>query len=201
MEFNKKLQELRKQREFTQEELAEKLFVSRTAISKWESGRGYPSIDSLKAIAEFFSVSIDELLSNKELITVAEKDSQKKAGKVRDLVFGLLDCSVASLFFLPLFGQPTKDAVQIVPLLALANTGWYINGVYMAILLLTIAWGILLLALLNHCAAVWAKTKSAVSIFLSAFGVLIFIASRQPYAATFFFMILIIKGVLLVKRA
>ena len=49
MEFNEKLQKLRKDQSLTQEELAEKLFVSRTAISKWESGRGYPSIDSLKA--------------------------------------------------------------------------------------------------------------------------------------------------------
>jgi len=62
MEFNEKLQELRKQKQLTQEELAECLYVSRTAISKWESGRGYPSIESLKAISEFFSVSIDDLL-------------------------------------------------------------------------------------------------------------------------------------------
>ena len=48
MEFSEKLQKLRKDRSLTQEELAEALFVSRTAISKWESGRGYPSIDSLK---------------------------------------------------------------------------------------------------------------------------------------------------------
>lgn len=58
MEFCEKLQELRKKRGLTQEELAEQLCVSRTAISKWESGRGYPSIDSLKAIAKYFSVSI-----------------------------------------------------------------------------------------------------------------------------------------------
>ena len=47
MEFNEKLQSLRKNKGLTQEELAEALYVSRTAISKWESGRGYPSIDSL----------------------------------------------------------------------------------------------------------------------------------------------------------
>ena len=70
MEFHEKLQELRKQKNLTQEELSEILFVSRTAISKWESGRGYPSIDSLKAIAEFFGVTIDELLSNRELICI-----------------------------------------------------------------------------------------------------------------------------------
>ena len=48
MELNEKLQELRKQKGLTQENLAEVLCVSRTAISKWESGRGYPNIDSLK---------------------------------------------------------------------------------------------------------------------------------------------------------
>lgn len=53
MEFHEKLQELRKQKNLTQEELSEILFVSRTAISKWESGRGYPSIDSLKLLQNF----------------------------------------------------------------------------------------------------------------------------------------------------
>ena len=61
MEFHEKLQILRKNRGMTQEELAEALFVSRTAVSKWESGRGYPSIDSLKEISGFFSITIDEL--------------------------------------------------------------------------------------------------------------------------------------------
>lgn len=63
MEFNEKLKELRSSRGLTQEELSEALFVSRTAISKWESGRGYPSIDSLREISDFFSVTIDELLT------------------------------------------------------------------------------------------------------------------------------------------
>ena len=78
MEFNEKLQELRKQRGLTQEELAQSLYVSRTAISKWESGRGYPNIDSLKAIAKFFGVTIDELLSGDELLTIAEEDNKQK---------------------------------------------------------------------------------------------------------------------------
>ena len=63
MEFHEKLQELRKNRGITQEELAEALYVSRTAISKWESGRGMPSIESLKAISKFFAVTLDDLLS------------------------------------------------------------------------------------------------------------------------------------------
>lgn len=73
MELHEKLQQLRKQKNLTQEELAELLFVSRTAISKWESGRGLPNIDSLKAISKVFSISIDELLSGEEIIQAAEK--------------------------------------------------------------------------------------------------------------------------------
>lgn len=76
MEFHEKLQELRKTKGLTQEELAKALYVSRTAISKWESGRGYPSIDSLKQIANYFSVTIDELLSGEKLISLAENENK-----------------------------------------------------------------------------------------------------------------------------
>ena len=72
MEFHEKLQELRKQKGLTQEELAEVLYVSRAAISKWESGRGYPSIDSLKEISRYFSVTIDDLLSGEKLLSIAK---------------------------------------------------------------------------------------------------------------------------------
>ena len=74
MEFNEKLQQLRTGKNLTQEQLAEQLYVSRTAISKWESGKGYPNIESLKCISKFFSVTIDELLSGDELITLAETE-------------------------------------------------------------------------------------------------------------------------------
>ena len=74
MELNEKLQELRKSKGMTQEELAEVLYVSRTAISKWESGRGTPSIESLKQISAFFSVSIDDLLSAEKVLFLAEQE-------------------------------------------------------------------------------------------------------------------------------
>ena len=105
MELNEKLQELRKQKGLTQEELAAQLFVSRTAVSKWESGRGYPNIESLKAISKFFDVTVDALLSGEELLTLSEADQARKENRFRDLVFGLLDLSAAALLFLPFFGQ------------------------------------------------------------------------------------------------
>ena len=82
MEFHEKLQELRKQKGMTQEELATALFVSRTAVSKWESGRGYPNIDSLKAIAAYFEVTVDALLSGEEWLTVAAKETDERVDDV-----------------------------------------------------------------------------------------------------------------------
>ena len=113
MEFHEKLQELRKQKGLTQEELAEVLYVSRSAVSKWESGRGYPNIDSLRALAKFFSVTVDELLSGDEVLSLAEEEQREKARHFRTLVFGLLDLGIAALLFLPFFGQNT-DGGRVV---------------------------------------------------------------------------------------
>lgn len=109
MEFNEKLQELRKSRGLTQEELAEALFVSRTAISKWESGRGYPSIDSLKEISRYFSVSIDVLLSGDQLIMIAEKENKSNLNSVCDLLLGFVDLFSLLLIFYRYIQNPPMD--------------------------------------------------------------------------------------------
>ena len=88
MEFSKKIQELRNKNKLTQEQFAEKLYVSRTAVSKWESGKGYPSIDSLKYISKIFNVSIDELLSNEEIIDIAKNENTSNIEKINNLVNG-----------------------------------------------------------------------------------------------------------------
>ena len=113
MEFNEKLQKLRKEQSLTQEELAEKLFVSRTAISKWESGRGYPSIDSLKVIAKYFQITIDELIGNEEIISLAEQDIKENKKKHTALICGVLDCFITLLFFLPLFGNGDSSGASV----------------------------------------------------------------------------------------
>ena len=58
---------LRAENNLTQDELADKIYVTRTAISKWETDNGYPSIESLKQIAKLFNTTLDELLSDEDL--------------------------------------------------------------------------------------------------------------------------------------
>ena len=199
MEFNEKLQELRKNKGLTQEELAEALYVSRTAISKWESGRGYPSIDSLKEIAKFFSVTIDELLSSNEVLSIAEEDNKQKEKHFRSLVFGLLDISVLMFFFLPFFGQKANGIVHEVSLLSLNEIATYLKTAYYAIVIAIIVYGILTLAFQNCQKTFWVKNRDKISLILNAFAVLLFIISSQAYAGAFLFVFLIIKALMLIK--
>lgn len=200
MEFNEKLQELRRSKGLTQEELAGELYVSRTAVSKWESGRGYPNIDSLKIIAKYFEVTVDELLSGEELLTLAEEDNKQKEKHFHDLVFGLLDCSVAMFFFLPLFGHKSLGVLREVSLLSLTEIAPYLRTAYFVVVIGTIVFGILSLVLQNCGEAFWVRNKSKISLVLNIVGVLLFIISSQPYAAVFLFVFLIIKALILIKK-
>ena len=200
MEFNEKLQELRKQKGMTQEELAERLFVSRTAVSKWESGRGYPNIDSLKAIAGFFSVTVDQLLSSEELLTAAEDSQKQTVGRLRDLWFGLTDLCMSLLLFLPLFATETDGGVQTASLLTLTGGEVYLTAAYYAVVAGAVLTGILTLALQGLAVTAWVKTKTILSLAIGVVAVLLFIISRQPYAATLAFCLLAVKAVTAMKR-
>ena len=200
MEFNEKLQNLRKQRGLTQEELAASLYVSRTAISKWESGRGYPNIESLKAIAKFFSVTVDELLSTDEMLTIAEEDNKRKEKHFRDLMYGLLDLCITMLLFLPFFAEKIDGIIQSVSLIALDGVQIYLKIAYFAVVITMSVMGILTLALQNCQAKIWVKSKTMISLMLGAIAVLVFMISSQPYAAVFTFSLLVIKTLLLIKK-
>ena len=199
MEFNEKLQELRKHKGLTQEELAQKLFVSRTAISKWESGRGYPNIDSLKALAKFFSITVDELLSSDELLNIAEKESAQKEKYFRDLAFGLIDCGTIMFLFLPFFGQKTEAGISAVSMLKLTDIAPYLKVLYFVVIAAIVVTGILSIALQNCEQRFWVKYKNRMSLLLNAVGVLLFIVSMQPYAAAMLFVFLVIKALMLIK--
>ena len=193
MEFHQKLQELRKHKGLTQEELAAALYVSRTAVSKWESGRGYPNIDSLKAIAKYFGVTIDELLSGDEVLTIAQEDQHQKEAHFFDLIYGLLDVSTAMVFFLPFFGQKMDGAIRSVSLVMLTQVQPYLKAAYLAVVAGLLLTGMLTLVMQNVRHMVWVKNKARLSLLLNAAGVLLFIVSSQPYAAALLFIFLLIK--------
>lgn len=199
MELNEKLQELRKQKGLTQEELSRALYVSRTAVSKWESGRGYPSIDSLKALARFYAITVDELLSGDELLTIAEEDVRQREGQLRDVVFGLLDCSTVMLLFLPFFGQRAEEIVRSTALISLTGIAPWLKAAYLAAVVVLIVWGVLALALQNVRQVCRHENKGKVSVALNAAAALLFIAGRQPYAASFLCAVLFIKAWMLFR--
>ena len=182
MEFNEKLQELRKGRGLTQEELAKELFVSRTAVSKWESGRGYPNIDSLKEISRFFKVTIDELICPDEIIKAAENEKREAIGKYTALICGMLDILTLLLLFIPVFGNGEKSAS--VPLFGLTETAVYIAAAYYAVIGLTVINGVCAVIISRFDKPVWNKHRLMTGAALSVIAVFLFIITRQPYAVS-----------------
>ena len=198
MEFNEKLQELRKSRSLTQEKLAEALFVSRTAISKWESGGGYPSIDSLKEISRVFSVTIDDLICSDEMITVAENDKREFANKYVSLICNVMDILPAILLLIPAFGNGTASP-ETVSLLGLSGINPWVKTVFVVIIGVTILNGICGVIVINFDKPVWNRHGLVTGIVLSILSVTVFIVTRQPYAGIVCFAFLVIKSILIAK--
>ena len=130
MEFNNKLYELRKQKGLSQEELANRLNVSRQTISKWEVGESSPDMEKLVAISELFDISLDELVLDKvvkkeetseqivkselysdikeHVLTEDNKKKAKKGLKIAGIVLGvlLLIDLISMIIYFAVFGIP-----------------------------------------------------------------------------------------------
>lgn len=200
MEFHEKLQELRRQKGMTQEELAGVLYVSRTAVSKWESGRGYPGIDSLKAIAAFFSVTVDQLLSTDQVLTIAEEEKEKTERGFRVPVNGLLDLCAGLMYFLPFFAGRGEEGLRAVSLLSLAEVSPYLRVLYWVVVSALVCVGLLTLGLYGRDMRPWEKCRGWLSMSLSVFAGGLFILSLQPYPAVFILTLGGIKAFLTFKR-
>ena len=199
MEFHEKLQELRKRRGLTQEELAQALHVSRTAISKWEQGRGYPSIDSLKEISGYFSVTIDELLSGEKLISLAEKENRSNIRGVCETLLGVTDLLSFVLIILPLYPQTADGVVYSVNLWMYTETAAYNRTVYWMLFLVLTACGVwkLLQTQLNPEKNGGIVTR--LSFFIGTAAVLYLVLAREVYASVLVILLMIIKILLAFK--
>ena len=199
MEFNEKLQELRKAKSLTQEELAEALFVSRTAISKWESGRGYPSLDSLKEISKFFSVSIDDLICSEEIMTVAEDEKKEYIENHTAMICNISDIFLALLLFLPVFGNGAGNPAS-VSLFSLTGVNAWITIVFAVLIGVTVLNGLCGVVLSHFDKPVWNRHRLVTGIALSIADTAVFILTRQPYAGIICLAILVVKGLVIGKE-
>ena len=199
MEFHEKLQELRKSRKLTQEELAEELYVSRTAISKWESGRGYPSIDSLKEISNYFSVTIDELLSTDKLLSIAEKENNANLRGMCDLLFALLDVFSIVLIVLPLYPNVVDGFVYSVNLFEYIQTTSLNRSLYWITIVVLVVIGFIKLILTQLDIQRYNKVATIISMSISTLSVLLFAITKESYAVAVVFLLLVMKGILLLK--
>ena len=115
MEFHERLKLYRRGKGLTQEELAERLYVSRSAVAKWENGLGLPNAETLKELAAFFGVTQQELLSDRETeAIIVEKNGRLSRQKKWLIGLGcLVAVLLAAAIFLGVF-LPRADRSGIV---------------------------------------------------------------------------------------
>lgn len=138
MNFHENLQRLRKQAGLSQEAVAQKLFLSRQSISKWENGGAEPGIENLKALAKLYGVTVDELVGNGQPENTSEENARKKDGT---WIYGaLLTIRVVALIGLLLtcmtYGYEIKDVWYAFPDLFFLIIGAWITHPYMWLLLI-----------------------------------------------------------------
>lgn len=200
MEFNEKLQELRKNKGLTQEELAEALYVSRTAVSKWESGRGYPNIDSLKEISKFFSVTIDDLLSSERIIHIAERENKSNIQNICDFLFGITDLLNILLIILPLYPKTINNHVYSVNLFLHSDISSVNRAIYLSMFIVLILFGTVKIIVNQMKIMKGRNVLTNTSVVLNIVVVLILSLARQAYAIVIAFLLLVIKSILVIKN-
>ena len=102
MELGKQIKMYRLENKFSQEELANRIYVSRQTISNWENDKSYPDINSLVLLSEVFKVSLDKLIKGdveimKDVIRKEEVDKMKRYGRIYSIMLIVTVVSVVPL--------------------------------------------------------------------------------------------------------
>ena len=199
MELNEKLQELRKQKGLTQENLAEVLCVSRTAISKWESGRGYPSIDSLKEISRYFSISIDELLSTENLIHLVENENKIHRQLISNLIFAISDLLSFLLIILPLYPKSINDYIYSVNLYHYTQISTFNRSIYWLLFIALILCGIFNLVMMYLKNKKYNSLIHQISFITNIIVLICLVLAKEVYSSLLIILLILIKGAALLK--
>lgn len=197
MDFGEKLKALRTERGLTQEQLAARLYVSRTAVSKWETGGGSPNLDSLQAVARLFDVSVDDLLSTDDLIVLARDERRSTARSSGMLSFGLLDVLAVVFAFIPLYGVDDGSFVRMANLADYgASVDFGASFAVMAAAVVSLMFvGAVEILLAAACSRRAARIVALVGFAVQALAVVLFASTMQPYATTLMFVLLLAKVV------
>ncbi len=113
MDLGKKLIELRKSKKLSQEQLAEKINVTRQTISNWENGKFYPDIDALVRISKYFNISLDDLLNYDDKVLKYLKDSTDVVKSNKHLLYAILLNIVIIILFI-IIGLTLNESTTII---------------------------------------------------------------------------------------
>lgn len=116
MEFSERLKELRQEKGISQTRLASDIHISRSAVAKWENGLGLPNDESLRMLADYFEITVDELIpskSNEEIIVSKNKtiDQQKKA-----IIGFTVGCCIGLFILAFIFIEPLRGTLELLGL-------------------------------------------------------------------------------------
>lgn len=125
MKIGKRIREYRKIYNLSQEQLADKIFVSRQTVSNWENDKTYPDIQSIISLAILFNISLDEFI-REDLEEMKMKISNKKANKRADIYSLIMICStiLASLSIGLVVALPESKLILIVPIILFLPALW-----------------------------------------------------------------------------
>ena len=197
MELSEKIQKLRKEQGLTQEQFAEQLFVSRTAVSKWETGRGTPSMESLKQIANLFHITLDQLLSTEEVVVIAENENKDNMKRFASYIDGIINLSALLGLLLPLYKVEENGLFQSVPLYQLS--GWQRIVFWIAPVIMVIC-GIAQMVLAGSENTKMKTAANRVGTAAHIGATILLILCGHPYPAVLFFFLFAMKGILLLKK-
>lgn len=128
--------ELRKEKNLTQKDLANELDVSDKAISRWETGKGFPDVDSLQSLSKFFGITINELLAGEKVETktmeqIAEENiifAMVETEKIKNTKKStiILSIIVALILLIPLLKGSIESIIDLLGKYTLVNDPWLI---------------------------------------------------------------------------
>ena len=144
-------------------------------------------------------MSIDDLLSGEQLITIAEKENRSNLNTICDLLLGFVDLFSLMLIFLPLYPKPVNGYIYAVNLFDYVDNDVLIITIYWALFISLTITGIVKILMIYFKSEKGKKAVTFISVGLSIIAVLFLAMAREPYAITIMFLLL--KGGLLYKQA